>query len=347
MRCDFTRYPTRFVVLPEKLNAMSKPSWHPTASVEMLKKRADLVWTIRTFFHAQGFVEIQTPVLSRDTVIDRFIDPVEVTGEALGVSEFRSERFFLQTSPEFALKRLLAAGMDKVYSISPVFRAAERGEFHNLEFTMVEWYRVGDAMQEGVALLAELVKATLAVPAVHVDSYQSVFSRLVGCDPLSASVDELASVAQRLGLSIESDFSEDRDDWLNLLFAESVQPSLGIDLPQVVTHYPASQSALAKISSADRRTADRFELFIRGIELANGYDELTNAAELRERNRQVAEQREGDGSSTLPQRSRLLEAMDAGLPASSGCALGLERLIMVATQSASIDRVMPFPLEIA
>jgi elongation factor P--(R)-beta-lysine ligase len=289
--------------------------------------------------------EVHTPILSHDTVIDRHIDPIVVAGAALGLPIFRDTNFFLQTSPEFGMKRLLAAGMQHIYQISPVFRAGERGQFHNPEFTMVEWYRAGEGLSAAVEFLSELVRDVAGFESAMVETYQAVFLRLVDCDPLNCGLMDLTTIAQRFELNVELNWSDSRDDWLDLLFAEVIQPQLGRDRPTIVTHYPATQSALARICKDDPRTSERFELFINGVELANGYHELLDGNELEQRNRVAAAQRIADGKPALPIHNFLVDAMHAGLPACSGCALGLDRLLMTVTHADSIEEVISFPIE--
>jgi elongation factor P--(R)-beta-lysine ligase len=319
--------------------------WQPTISLENLELRSSVLWKIRRFFHENDFLEVQTPLISRDTVVDRHIDPVTVAGSALGVGELRDATFFLQTSPEFGMKRLLAAGAQQIYQIGSVFRAEERGAYHNPEFTMIEWYRVGDDLLQATDFLAQLLHSVSPKWEPQSITYQLAFSQQVGICPLQCSLTELASAALQFNLGVPVDWSDDRDDWLNLLFSEVVQPRLGNQQPEIVTHYPASQSALAKVSPDDSRVAERFELFIGGVELANGYHELLSADELSLRNATVNLQRERDGKPTLPPDSRLIDAMQYGLPACSGCALGLDRLLMVLSQSTQIDQVLCFPIE--
>lgn len=323
---------------------MESISWRPSADNHHLRLRAEIVWSIREFFHRNDIWEVHTPTLSHDTVIDRHIDPIVVSGRAIGLPQAIHGDFYLQTSPEFGMKRLLAAGMDAIYQIAPVFRAAEMGQFHNPEFMMVEWYRTGDNLSAAVELLSELVTTVLKSSKPEVLTYQSAFQRYAQCDPLEDSMLRLSQVALAGELGVDPNWSDDRDDWLNLLFSELVQPRLGWDGPLIVTHYPASQSALAQIAADNPQTAERFELFVQGVELANGYHELLDAAELVARNQRVLAQRSIDGKSPLPEESWLLDAMRAGLPACSGCAMGLDRLVMVATQAASIDEVIAFPI---
>jgi elongation factor P--(R)-beta-lysine ligase len=319
--------------------------WQPTASVQHVQRRGELLWTIREFFHRHGVLEVQTPILSQDMVVDRHIDPVCLPGASLLLPDFLDSTFYLQTSPEFCMKRLLAAGMSSMYEITSVFRAGERGAYHNPEFTMLEWYLLGAGFQQGVDLLVELIETTLQVESVEQLSYQAAFQNALRCDPLEASLEELSRLANGLQLGVTANWTDERDEWLNLLFSEGVQPLLGRQRPTIVTHYPATQAALARICPGDGRTAERYELFIDGVELANGYHELLDADELERRNQQALAQRAGDGKPALPARSRLVEAMRAGLPACSGCALGLDRLLMVAQGATAIDQVLPFPIE--
>lgn len=319
--------------------------WRPTISLQNLLLRSQVLWNLREFFHKLDFAEVQTPILSRDTVIDRHIDPVRLPGTQLDIHDCSEAVFYLQTSPEFGMKRLLAAGAKSIYQIAPVFRAGERGQFHNPEFTMVEWYRVGDDLIAATNLLASLLEAMMPGTRTETLTYQSVFHQYCSVCPLSSSAEELALVAIQHDLGVDTNWSGDRDDWLNLLFSEVVQPKLGADSPTIVTHYPASQSALARVCDEDSRVAERFELFIRGVELANGYHELLDAAELKRRNDEVGRQRLSDGKSALPIESRLIAAMEHGLPSCSGCALGLDRLLMIMANAEAIDQVISFPIE--
>ncbi|MEM7473389.1 MAG: elongation factor P--(R)-beta-lysine ligase [Planctomycetota bacterium] len=324
--------------------------WRPSATIPAIEKRAELLRGIRDFFYENEFLEVQTPLLSRDTVVDRHLDPMVLPAKNLGLPNLEDSMadFYLQTSPEFAMKRLITHGLEAIFQICHAFRAAESGPMHNPEFCMLEWYRVGDDRQAGMKLLGELIKRVSPWKEVEELSYQEAFQLHADCDPLVDSDAALAECAmKRLGAS--SDFSKDRDDWLNLILADIVQPKLGLEKPVLLYHYPASQSALAKLSTdatgGKMNTAERFELFIGGIELANGYDELTDAQELRQRNRRVNQQRREDNNFELPEESRLLEAMAHGMPNSSGCALGVDRLLMVLMNANHIEDVLAFPID--
>lgn len=326
-------------------------SWHSSASLETLCFRSRLLQTIRRFFDELGFLEVQTPVLSRDTVVDRHLDPIQVASESLGDVPNYHQSWYLQTSPEFQMKRLVASGLKAIYQIGPAFRAGEAGQLHNPEFTMLEWYRAGDDYAAGVQLLSDLTNFVFEQMLgeehhVHHTSYQSAWLEHVGIDPLNSSVRELAEWAStQPSLGVAADWSQDKDDWLHLIFDAAVQPQLGKEMPCVLTDYPVSQSALARVSCLDPRVAERFELFIHGVELANGYHELLDASDLELRNANVNQQRIEDGKPELPVHSHLIEAMQAGLPACSGCALGLDRLLMVLLNLETVQEVLPFPWE--
>lgn len=313
----------------------------PAASLEMLKLRALLRRKARRFFDKRGFLEVETPILSRDTVVDRYLEPLSAVLFSDPTAPSRGDVYYLQTSPEFAMKRLLAAGVGPIYQFAHAFRAGERGALHNPEFTLLEWYRPGDDMSAGMQLLSEVCEALLGLPAAEQVSYRDAFVQLAGVDPLTAEDDELAALARSRSLG-EAD---DRDGWLNLLLAELVEPHLGVSRPTILFGYPASQAALARLSDGEPAVAERFELYVRGVELANGYHELADAAVLRRRSGQTNRLRAAEGKRVLPEESRLLEAMEQGLPDCSGVALGFDRLVMLAAGARRIDEVLAFPIE--
>lgn len=321
----------------------STGDFRPTASWERLRLRARLLRAVREFFDSRGFLEVETPILSADTVIDRHLDPFSVeVGPLPGVPR----RLWMQTSPEFAMKRLLAAGGPSIYQVSRVFRQGELGPLHNPEFTMVEWYQVGAGLDEGVALLGDLCHGLLARGPAERISYADAFRRHVGIDPHAASAEELVAAAHTAGITApESLQPDDRDGWLDLLLVELVQPHLGWQHPAILCDYPASQAALARVRPGPPPVAERFELYVDGIELANGYHELLDPAVLRCRNREANALRESDGKPRLPEDSRLLAAMQFGLPPSTGVALGFDRVAMLAAGANRVDEVIAFPLD--
>ena len=311
-------------------------NFRPTASRQNLQLRAKLLQRLREFFDKRGFLEVETPLLSADTVVDRHLDPFCV--------EFDNRHMWLQTSPEFAMKRLLAAGAEAIYQITRSFRLGEQGPLHNPEFTIVEWYRTGDDMDAGMQLTNDLCEAMLHCGPAERLSYREAFERYVGPNPHTAEVETLISKVKELGIARPDSLSaDDRDGWLDLLLVDCVQPHLGTERPTLLYDYPAGQTALARIRQDNPPVAERFELYVSGIELANGYHELLDADELLRRNKTVNIQRTVDGKPTLPEQSRLLTAMRAGMPASVGVALGFDRLVMLAAGSKSLSEVMAFP----
>lgn len=332
----------------------------PTADLETLRLRARVLALIRRFFDERGYFEVDTPLLSHDQVIDTNIEPLVVS------QAFGGQDLYLQTSPEFAMKRLLVAGMGSIYQLGKVFRRAERGNRHNPEFTMVEWYGVGTDHHFQMDLTEALVRdvaddspwLTLSKTPFRRTSYVEAFQKHLKINVFASSNAELAAIARENQIDIPaSQAAEDRDGWLNLLVSELIEPHLGFEMPEFLYDYPASQAALAQIHSrspcntSDQKTdpqnlvpfevSERFELYIRGLELCNGYHELADPKELRARILKEWRTREGHP----PVKSRLLSAMEMGLPPCAGVALGVDRLIMIIAGKATIDEVIPFPIE--
>lgn len=319
--------------------------FRPSASIEALALRSSLLKRVRGFFERRGFLEVETPILSADIVVDRHLDPLTATLYDDPRFPERGRTMYLQTSPEFGMKRLLAAGMTAIYQITRAFRAGEIGPLHNPEFTMVEWYRVGDDYAAGRQLLADLFERIFQCGAAVEMTYGAAFQKYVGIEPHTARVEDLRAAAKRHGVAAPESLGEDRDAWLDLLLTELVQPKLGRPQGKILYDFPASQAALAKVRAGDVPVAERFELYFDGIELANGYHELTDPAALRERNRVENAARVRDGKQALPEGSRLLDAMEAGMPAGCGVALGFDRAVMLAAGGRCIQEVMGFPGE--
>ncbi len=312
--------------------------WQPTATIEMLRHRAKLLRLIRAFFDEQGFFEVQTPLLSHDTIVDRYLDPIPV---ALSI-EGQPHQLFLQTSPEFAMKRLVAGGAEAIYQIGAAFRAGEAGDQHNPEFTMLEWYRVGDSYAAGMTLLSDFSQAILKTPPSEIITYREAFNRFAHIDPFTAQEAKLRAL---LPSDTDDATGYDRDNLLNWIMADRVEPNLGIGRPNIICDWPPSQAALARIRPDSQPVAERFELFVAGLELANGYHELTDAAELSRRMERANELRRADGNISLPTRNRLQAAMQRGLPDCCGVAVGFDRLLMAASGSPSIRDVIAFPID--
>ena len=316
----------------------------PTAGWENLRLRAELLRRLREFFHQRGFLEVETPILSADTVIDRHLNPFST--EISLRSGKSPRRLWLQTSPEFGMKRLLAAGAKAIYQVSRVFRQGEQGPLHNPEFTLVEWYRAGHGMAEGMQLTSDLAETMLGRGSAQRIGYREAFLQYVGVDPHIGDSAALIAAVKGHGIEAPATLSnDDRDGWLDLLLVELVQPHLGQDSPVLLYDFPASQAALSRIRSGDPPVAERFELYVKGIELANGYNELLDAEELRRRNREINRLRSAEGKYMLPEQSRLLAAMQSGLPPAVGVALGFDRLVMLAAGAKTLAEVIAFPFD--
>jgi lysyl-tRNA synthetase class 2 len=315
--------------------------WRPSASGERLQLRAALLARTRAFFAARAVMEVDTPLLVNAPVTDTHIHSVTVEVGA-GV------RLFLHTSPEYAMKRLLAAGVGDIYQICHVARGFEQSRIHNTEFTLVEWYRLGFDLPQLMAEVEALVRELCAThPAARRGaerlSYCEVFQRHVGLDPLKAPLAQLQGVISHLGYQE----APQRDELLDLIMGAVIGPKLGHEALTFIHGYPASQAALARLDPADPRTAQRFELYLGGIELANGFHELAAADEQRARFAADLQERERRGLPRHALDERLLAALAAGLPECSGVALGFDRVLMLAAGAAQIRDVLPFTTETA
>lgn len=321
----------------------SEYAFAPTATWETLVHRANLLRQVRSFFDQRAFIEVETPLLSADTVVDRHLDPMRVElPPRAGVAP----TMWLQTSPEFGMKRLLAAGASAIYQVTRAFRWGEAGRWHNPEFTMVEWYRVGDNMQAAIDLLAALACTLLNVKLVEPLSYQDAFIRYAQLDPFDALPTQLTAACQRLGIEIPIGFEQaDRDDWLDLILGQFISRQMSTTHPVILYDFPATQAMLARIRPDRPPRAERFELFFQGCELANGYHELLDPDELRRRAARANQQRVADGNQPLPETNRLLAAMEYGLPPCAGVALGFDRLVMLALGARQLDEVVAFPFD--
>lgn len=349
-------------------------AWQPTASRAMLEQRALLLARARRFFADGGVLEVDTPVVVNAPVTDVHIHSARVDLEAPTLSSplaagprEPTRPYFLHTSPEYAMKRLLAAGSGDIYQICHVVRGFERGRLHNAEFTLIEWYRVGFSLDDLMSEVDALVRALLGAAATHRGSeritYRETFRRELQLDPFTATVGELQEAAGKLGFSCPPPLPEatmptgssgtsvpaatnpGRDELLELLMGAVIGPRLGSNALTFVYGYPASQAALARLDPQDPRAALRFELYCDGVELANGFHELACAAEQRARFNQDLAERRRTGLPAFPADEFLLAALEAGLPECSGVALGFDRTLMLATGAKTIDEVLPFPTE--
>ena len=318
--------------------------WRPTAALDALRLRARLYATIRTFFAERDVLEVETPVMSvagnTDANIESF--SLEFSGRTDGAPPTR----WLRTSPEFALKRLLAAGVGDCYELGRVFRNGEAGGRHNPEFTMLEWYRVGWDHRRLIDETVDLVQAALQLvgrsATLSTTSFRDLYRDRLGIDPFTAADAELRAALGDIQIDTSGLL---RDDWLDLLMTHRLQPGFDHDGILVVYDYPASQCALAKIRTGQGDApdvAERFELYLGSLELANGYHELTDAAEQRARFLGDHARRATRGTPLPPLDEALLAAMVSGLPACAGVALGIERLLMAMLRTEWIADVVSF-----
>jgi lysyl-tRNA synthetase class 2 len=302
-------------------------NWQPTASLEALKKRANIIRAIRCFLDTRGVLEVDTPLLMPSIGTDVTLVPFQV------------DHHYLQTSPEFALKRLVAAGSGDVYQLGKAFRNEEKGRYHNHEFMILEWYRVGWNLTELMIEMDTLLQTVCGWPKAEIWTYQALFQQYVGFCPHTVSLaflrDFLAPQANAATWT--------RDDCLQAILA-TFEPQLGQAQPLMLTDYPASQAALAKTKPLTPTcyVAERFEVYYKGIELANGYHELTDANEQRRRFQEDNDQRAVLGLPQLPVDEKLIQAIETGFPACSGVALGVDRLIMLALGKERLSEVQCF-----
>ncbi|MGR8929274.1 MAG: EF-P lysine aminoacylase EpmA [Gammaproteobacteria bacterium] len=315
--------------------------WRPAADIQQLRRRAQLLVAIRRFFAERDVLEVETPLLCHATGTDPNLDFFS--------SQFRNspqnQTLFLQTSPEFAMKRLLAAGSGSIYQICKAFRNGEAGRYHNPEFTILEWYRVGFDLQQLMDEVIDLLHAVLlsTVPVVRV-TYRQLFNELTGLDPLVFSGDLYRRFAYEQGYPEADELcGEDHALWLDFLFSHYVQPRMPSGTIYLVYAYPSIQSSLARLCAGDPRVSERFEVFVSGVELGNGFFELADAAEQEARFDLEIAYRQANGLEGVEKDGRLLDALRFGLPDCSGVAIGLDRLLMIASACDSIEQVLAFP----
>lgn len=323
--------------------------WRPTASHDVLKLRATVLARIRSFFASRDVLEVDTPALSHAASTDPALTSFGTTYHGPGTAD--GERCYLHTSPEFAMKRLLAAGSGSIYQLCKVFRDGERGARHNPEFTLLEWYRVGfdhlDLMDELEHLVKTVLSDIMPVSSVHHWRYRDLFMEMTGVDPFVADGQVLAGVLQSVhDLTAVGLADDDRDAWLDLIMTHMVEPRLGEGLV-FIRDYPASQAALARLRPGNPQVASRFEVYLNGMELANGFHELSDAAEQAQRFKREQARRCAAGSEPVEIDEHFLAALQAGLPDCAGVALGVDRLLMCASGARHIQDVIAFPFEMA
>jgi len=326
--------------------AIGENAWRPTASPDLLRLRAVLLARIREYFASAGVLEVDTPVLSAVCATDPALRSFATVYHGPGPRHGAALR--LHTSPEFPMKRLLAAGIGSIYQICKVFRDGESGRFHSPEYTLLEWYRTGfdhmALMGDVELLLRETLRDILPLGEATHWTYRALFQSAADIDPFATSTDEIRQALHARGIDVPDGLAEDSlDGWLDLLLTHVVEPTLGTGLV-IISEFPASQAALARLLPGDPPVAARFEVYLGGIELANGYHELTDPMEQRVRFEQDIAKRRARRLDAVEPDERLLDALEAGLPDCAGVALGIDRLVMIAGGVGHIDDVTAFPL---
>ncbi|PKF61231.1 elongation factor P lysine(34) lysyltransferase [Psychromonas sp. psych-6C06] len=323
-------------------------SWLPNADIALLKKRAVIIQKMRRFFIQRDLLEVETPSLSQAGVTDQHLFCFKTHFVGPEISERKPDPLgvplYLQTSPEFHMKRLLSAGSGSIFQIAKAFRNEESGRYHNPEFTLLEWYRVGFDHFQLMDEMEQLLKLVLACDNATRLTYQQAFQLHLDVDPLSASLEQLKVAGASLDLGDVLDNEDDKDTVLQLLFCVAIEPVIANDAPCFVYNFPASQAALARISKDDNRVAERFEVYYKGIELANGFHELSDSKEQRLRFEKDNRLRQKNNLPQMPIDHRFVDSLDS-LPDCSGVALGIDRLIMLATGQSHIDNVVSFTIK--
>lgn len=308
-------------------------SWNPSGSIELLQKRARIIAKIRHFFERKAYLEVDTPYMAQYGVTDVHLTNIKAS--------FRGKPYYLQTSPEYHMKRLLAAGSGPIYQLARVFRDDECGRWHNPEFSLLEWYQLDVDHWYLIDEMEQLFQHLADVPCFKRMSYQEAFEKACHLNPLEASLQEMQKVCERFDLGNVLAPDEPKDQYLHLLMAMVVEPFLGKTYlePVVVYDFPASQACLAKVQGP---VAHRFEVYWQGVELANGFHELTDASLQRLRFEEDLQLRRQMGLPAMEMDHLLLAAMQHGLPECSGVALGIDRLISILLKQDSIAKVMSF-----
>lgn len=314
-------------------------TWRPSADIERLKQRANILAMIRQFFAERDVLEVETPLMCQHSVTDPHVVGIPALYQSLGSHE--EQRKYLQTSPEYAMKRLLAAGSGSIYQISKAFRQGERGRFHNPEFTMLEWYRIGFDHHDLMDEMDVLLQRVLNVGPAKRHSYQDVFLHYLGIDPHTADETLLANCAGENNIPVQGEL-QDKNAWLDLLWTHCIEPVAAQEKPLFLYDFPVSQSSLARIRQENPPVASRFEVYYKGVELANGFHELQDGEEQAVRFQKDLAFCE---KHALPQKTidtRLLAALAHGLPACAGVALGIDRLVMLALDCDRMEDVISF-----
>ncbi len=322
----------------------TKTTWQPTTTLAMLRHRAKLLSNIRQFFAERQVLEIETPLLSQATVTDPYLHSFQTQYYSNKLDY--QQTFYLQTSPEFAMKRLLAAGSGPIYQISKAFRnQGESGRYHNPEFSLLEWYRPGYDHHQLMDEVEDLLRSILACDTAQRLSYAEVFQHYLDIDAHQASIKDLTARLANFGVSAENLGLTTLADLLNFLMAHVIEPKLPQQLV-FIYDYPVSLAALAIVNNTSARpVAERFEVYFHGIELANGFHELADANEQRRRFEKDLISRAQLGYPSVPVDERLLAALAHGFPDCAGVALGIDRLLMLMSKTNKVSDVISFPIQ--
>ena len=319
--------------------------WQPSCTIELLELRAQTLQKIRQFFAERKVLEVETPLLCGTTGTDPNLDFFETT-YSLPPKQLK---LFLQTSPEFAMKRLLAAGSGCIYQICKAFRNGEAGRYHNPEFTLLEWYRVGYDLPQLMDEVAELMQVLFSdnnqLQAIEQISYHALFQQTTGLDPMVFAYNKYQKYALDSGLTDAISLcGHNHPLWLDFIFSHQIEPNLSQNTLWLVYGYPACLPSLAIVNQQNPLTVDRVEVFLNGVELGNGYHELADATEQERRFDKEITLREASNRPSVAKDGRLLAALEAGLPDCSGIAIGLDRVLLLLSDRASIDEVLAFPI---
>ncbi|MGQ3890058.1 elongation factor P--(R)-beta-lysine ligase [Legionella sp. CNM-1927-20] len=308
-------------------------SWQPSATITTLRQRAELIAQIRDFFSRRGYLEVDTPSMARFGITDVYLNNIKAT--------FRGKTYYLQTSPEYHMKRLLAADSGPIFQLARVFRDDELGRWHNPEFTMLEWYQLNIDHHGLMAEVDELLQLILSCSSLIKKTYQQTFLEICDLDPLTASVTNLKSSLKNYDLdNVLASDEKDKDQYLFLLMSHVIEPALAhSDTPVAIYDFPPSQAALAQVHNG---VAERFEIYFKGIELANGFHELTDAEMQKERFESDIALRKAKSLERAAMDEYLLSALEVGLPPCSGVALGIDRLVALALGHTTISSVLTF-----
>lgn len=307
--------------------------WQPSAAMSVLRQRAEIISAIRAFFNAKGYWEVETPIMAHFGISDVYLSNIKAI--------FRGESYCLQTSPEYHMKRLLAAGSGSIFQLARVFRDDELGRWHNPEFTLLEWYQLDASHYTLMDEMDVFLQLILQCPPMVRKTYRDVFLEICSLDPMTSDIESMKSCVERFDLAgVLPPEENDPDQYLFLLMSHVVEPALAsIKAPVAVYNFPTTQASLAKICNG---VAERFEVYYQGVELANGFHELTDAEVQRERFDNDNLIRKERGLSATKPDDYLLEALNHGLPACSGVALGIDRLIALALNKPSIACTLAF-----